>query len=137
MQGILAIAKFFGMTIIIIGGIVRLIQGDEVGLYNFNNSFQQQDLAGLGFTQIGLAFYQGLWSYDGWNNLNYVCEEVKDSKRTVPLAIIIAVPLVTVFYILVNIAYFAGRLMFHLFCNTYEQTCNFCSNTQDPRRDLS
>jgi len=110
-QSVLAIAKFLGMTIIIIGGIVRLIQKDGVGLYNFSNAFQQEDLVGLGFTQIGLAFYQGLWSYDGWNNLNYICEEVKNSKRTVPLAIIIAVPLVTIFYILVNIAYFAGNIV--------------------------
>ena len=110
MQGILTIAKFVGMTIIFIGGFVRLGQGDVVGLNNFQNAFRPEDLAGLGFTQIGLAFYQGLWSYDGWNNLTYITEEVKNSKRTVPLAIMIAVPLVTVFYIMVNISYFAGEM---------------------------
>ena len=105
----LAIAKFVGMGIIIVGGIVRLIQGDKIGLYNFNNAFQEEDLATLSFTQVGLAFYQGLWSYDGWNTICYITEEVKNSKRTVPLAIIIAVPLVTLFYVLVNVAYLAGK----------------------------
>ena len=90
---------------------MRLIEGDNVGSYNFSNAFKPEDLATLGFTQVGLAFYQGLWSYDGWNNLNYVAEEVKNSKRTVPLAIIVAVPLVTIFYLLVNIAYFAGKCL--------------------------
>ena len=105
----LAIAKFIGMGIIVIGGLVRLAMKDKVGLANMQNAFQPEDLSGLGFTQVGLAFYQGLWSYSGWNVLTYISEEVKDSKRTVPLAIIIAVPLVTVFYILVNISYFAGK----------------------------
>ena len=96
------------MGIIIVGGLVRLIQGDSVGVFNFNNAFQQEDLVGLGFTEIGLAFYQGLFSYGGWATLALISEEVKDAKRTVPLAIVIAVPLVTVFYLLVNIAYLSG-----------------------------
>lgn len=25
---------------------------------------------------IAAAFYSGLWAYDGWNNLNYVTEEI-------------------------------------------------------------
>ena len=107
----LAIAKFIGMGIIIIGGIVRLIQGDDVGIYNFNHAFEQEDLAGISFTQIGLALYQGLWAYDGWVNLTSITEEVKDSKRNVPLAIIISVPLVMVFYVLVNIAYLSGKIL--------------------------
>ncbi|CAK8684250.1 unnamed protein product [Clavelina lepadiformis] len=106
-QSTLAIVKFIGMLIIIVGGMVRLGLGDKVGLYNLRNAFRPEDLAGLGFSQIGLAFYQGFWSYDGWNNLNYITEEVKNSEKTLPCAIMIAVPLVTIFYLLVNIAYFA------------------------------
>ena len=108
-QSVLFVSKFIGMTIIFVGGMVRLGQGDKVGLNNLQNAFLAEDLAGLSFTQIGLSFYQGLWAYDGWSNLTYISEEVKNSKRTVPLAIIIAVPLVTVFYILVNVAYFSGK----------------------------
>ena len=29
----------------------------------------------------GLAFYQGLWAYDGWNQLNYVTEELINPYR--------------------------------------------------------
>ena len=115
MVSTLAIAKFIGMGIIIIGGIVRLIQGDDVGIYNFNHAFEQEDLAGISFTQIGLALYQGLWAYDGWVNLTSITEEVKDSKRNVPLAIIISVPLVMVFYVLVNIAYLSGKILESIF----------------------
>jgi hypothetical protein len=40
---------------------------------------------GLGTTNkplgVALAFYSGLWAYDGWNNLNSVTEELKNPKR--------------------------------------------------------
>ena len=54
---------------------------------------------------IATAFYSGLWAYDGWNNLNYVTEEIINPSRNLPLSVIIAIPLVTVCYLLVNISY--------------------------------
>ena len=30
---------------------------------------------------IALAFYSGLWAYDGWNCLSAVTEELKNAKR--------------------------------------------------------
>ncbi|VDI18884.1 solute carrier family 7 (L-type amino acid transporter), member 9 [Mytilus galloprovincialis] len=54
---------------------------------------------------IALAFYDGLWAYDGWNNLNYVTEELKDPYKNLPRAIMIGIPLVTVCYILTNVSY--------------------------------
>lgn len=32
---------------------------------------------------IATAFYTGLWAYDGWNNLNYVTEEIKNPSKLV------------------------------------------------------
>jgi len=57
--------------------------------------------------RIATAFYSGLWAYDGWNNLNYVTEEIINPKRNLPLSIIIAIPMVTICYLLVNISYLA------------------------------
>lgn len=30
---------------------------------------------------IATAFYTGLWAYDGWNNLNYVTEEIQNPSK--------------------------------------------------------
>lgn len=63
--------KLLALVLITGGGIVMLAQG-QTG--NFDNAFEDTN---LGINPIGIAFYQGLWSYDGWNNLNYVTEELK------------------------------------------------------------
>ncbi|XP_031466962.1 LOW QUALITY PROTEIN: b(0,+)-type amino acid transporter 1-like [Phasianus colchicus] len=95
-------AKLLALLVIVVGGLVLLAKGQT---QSFQNAFQGTN-AGIG--TIGVAFYQGLWSYDGWNNLNYVTEELKNPEVTLPRAVMIAIPLVTCLYLLVNISYFAA-----------------------------
>ncbi|XP_067854081.1 b(0,+)-type amino acid transporter 1 [Heptranchias perlo] len=99
-QNFLTAAKLLIVVIIVMAGIVLIAQGNTE---NFKNSF---DGTQTSFGSISLAFYNGLWAYDGWNQLNFITEELKDPYRNLPLSIIIGIPLVTVCYILVNVAYF-------------------------------
>ncbi|XP_013004590.1 b(0,+)-type amino acid transporter 1-like isoform X2 [Cavia porcellus] len=99
-QNFFTAAKMVIVAIIIIGGLVFLAQGN---VKNFENSFAGTPPSVGG---IGLAFYNGLWAYNGWNQLNYVTEELRNPCRNLPLAIIIGIPLVTVCYILMNVSYF-------------------------------
>ncbi|CAI9546087.1 unnamed protein product [Staurois parvus] len=93
-------AKLIVLLVITVGGMVLLVKGNT---HVFQNAFEN---TAVGFGPIGVAFYQGLWSYDGWNNLNPVIEELKNPEVNLPRAVMIAVPLVTCIYLLVNVSYF-------------------------------
>lgn len=59
------------------------------------------------FGQYAVALYAGLWAYDGWDNMNYVSAEMKNTRRDLPRVIHIAMPVVILAYILANVSYFA------------------------------
>nr|XP_045010756.1 B(0,+)-type amino acid transporter 1 isoform X1 [Jaculus jaculus] len=99
-QNVFTAAKLVIVVIIIVSGIVLLAQGNTK---NFEHSFEGGQVS---MGAISLAFYNGLWAYDGWNQLNYITEELRNPYRNLPLAIIIGIPLVTVCYILMNVSYF-------------------------------
>ncbi|KAM4017173.1 B(0,+)-type amino acid transporter 1 [Anomaloglossus baeobatrachus] len=99
-QNFFTVAKMIIIIVIIVSGIVLLIQGNT---QNFQNSFEGSQITVGG---IGLALYNGLWAYDGWNQLNYITEELKNPYRNLPLAIILGIPLVMACYLLVNISYY-------------------------------
>ncbi|XP_019361148.1 PREDICTED: B(0,+)-type amino acid transporter 1 isoform X1 [Gavialis gangeticus] len=99
-QNFFTATKMIIVLIIIVSGIVLLAQGKTE---NFKNSFKDTKIS---IGSISLAFYNGLWAYDGWNQLNYITEELKNPYRNLPLSIIIGIPLVSVCYILINISYF-------------------------------
>ena len=64
-----------GVVIVIIGGFVRLGQGH---VDSFKTGFERLEfLDPLGPASIGLIAFNGLWNYDGWNQLNFVAEEIK------------------------------------------------------------
>lgn len=57
------------------------------------------------FSALGVAMIGTLFSYNGWYNTNNVAGEVKDPRRTLPLAIIIGLSVCTFVYLVVNWAY--------------------------------
>ncbi|XP_054470330.1 b(0,+)-type amino acid transporter 1-like [Anoplopoma fimbria] len=93
------VVKVLALAVIIIGGLVMLIRGHTE---NFEDSFENTNLA---INPIGIAFYQGLWSYDGWNNLNYVTEELKrpEVSHIYGLLLLLSLTAEEVLYGLINV----------------------------------
>lgn len=81
-QNIFTAAKLLAIVIIVIGGLVKLCQGQtELISKGFHGSK-------WGLSDIATSFYSGLWAYDGWNNLNYITEELINPYR-LPLSVIL------------------------------------------------
>ncbi|KAK2859094.1 hypothetical protein Q5P01_003714 [Channa striata] len=99
-QVTLTFIKMFALVLIIVPGVIALVKGQSEYL---QNGFEVDSLR---LDRLPLAFYNGLFAYGGWANLNLVTEEVKNPNRNIPLAIILSMVTVTVFYVLVNVAYY-------------------------------
>ena len=55
---------------------------------------------------VAFAVVATLWAYEGWHNLNSIAEEIKNPRRNIPLALILAITGVMVLYILFNYSIF-------------------------------
>ncbi|KAK9723420.1 Amino acid permease [Popillia japonica] len=98
-QNIFSSFKVIACLIVIFGGIYELAIGNTA---NLNKGFE-----GTNFHpgSLALAFYSGLWAYDGWSSITTVTEEVKRPEINIPRSIAISVPIVTILYVFMNIAY--------------------------------
>jgi APA family basic amino acid/polyamine antiporter len=72
-------------------------------------SFLPAVAAGAGafglFVALCVAQVGSLFSSDAWNNVTFIAGEVKDPRRTIPLALAAGTLLVTALYLLANVAY--------------------------------
>jgi len=55
-------------------------------------------------SMIAFAVVATLWAYEGWTNLNTVTEEMKEPRKNLPRALIIAIGGITVLYTIFNFA---------------------------------
>jgi len=60
-----------------------------------------QLLIGFGIVMVAVS-----WTFDGWNNINFIAGEIKNPKRNLPLALVSGAVIISLLYFLVNIIYF-------------------------------
>ncbi len=60
---------------------------------------------GLPAIALGAALIPIMFSFGGWQNVNYVAEEIRDPKRDLPRSLILGTALVVLVYVLVNWIY--------------------------------
>ncbi|CAK9802865.1 b(0,+)-type amino acid transporter 1 [Anthophora plagiata] len=101
-QNIFTVCKVIACVFVIGGGIWWLCTGHTELLDNpFHGS-----TTSIG--DIALAFYSGLWAYDGWTSAAIVTEEIEKPEVNILRSILIAVPLITVLYVSMNLMYMAA-----------------------------
>lgn len=111
-QRLFTSAKLLALAVLIIVGLIYGASGTH---WQDNMQLPFKNLTG-GDTQstglsailgaLGVALIGSLFSSDAWNNVTFIAGEVKEPRKNIPLGLLIGVLLVTVLYILANIAYF-------------------------------
>ena len=95
---------FTAAKLAVLGGMV------VGGVYFLANGGTTRLAAGMSAGSVSIwnlpaAFYTCLWSYEGWNSLNFLTEELTEPARDLPRALGLGVPLVSACFVLVNAAY--------------------------------
>jgi basic amino acid/polyamine antiporter, APA family len=92
--------------------LIGFIAGSKLHYWNnnmklpFTGTVNGQTDYTLLFSAIGVALIGSLFSSDAWNNVTFIAGEIKQPQRNIPLGLMFGVLLVTILYILANIAYF-------------------------------
>nr|CAI5868579.1 unnamed protein product [Callosobruchus analis] len=102
LQNVFMFCKIGALVLIIIIGVVWMSLGN---VDHFQNSFADST---TNPGKIAKAFYSGIFTYSGWNYLNFMTEELKNPFVNLPRAIFISLPLVTGIYVLANMAYLSA-----------------------------
>ncbi|XP_069700827.1 b(0,+)-type amino acid transporter 1-like isoform X2 [Periplaneta americana] len=99
MQNVFTIGKLVVCVVVILGGTFLLCTGHSE---NLSKGFEGSTTSPK---NLALAFYGCLWSYGGWSTITIITEEVKKPEVNITRSVVIALPLVTAVYLMMNVAY--------------------------------
>jgi len=70
------------------------------------NVWETFSLSGFAvYAALGVAMIGSLFSSDAWNNVTFIAGEVKEPQRNIPMGLFIGTTVVTIIYVMANIAY--------------------------------
>ncbi|MGQ0827025.1 MAG: APC family permease [Bacteroidota bacterium] len=119
-QLIFTSTKLLALFALIVLGIAMAFKSDTLA-ENFKNAWEASTstvnadgtisithLAGFALIgAMGSTIINSLFSADAWNNVTFIAGEIKDPKKNIPRSLFLGTLLVTVLYILANVAYLA------------------------------
>jgi APA family basic amino acid/polyamine antiporter len=119
-QLIFTSAKLFALFALIVLGLAIGLKTDTLS-HNFTDMWSASKtsisdsgivtvvpLAGFALAgAMGATIINSLFSSDAWNNVTFIASEIRDPKKNIPRSLFLGTLIVTIIYILANIAYLA------------------------------
>ena len=105
-QTTLTIVKTSALALLIVLGLVLGRNATAIAANFGPGQFVgTPDLGGAFVLAVGAALVGSLFSSDAWNNVTFAAAEVHNPKRNLPLALLVGTGMVTLLYLLANVAY--------------------------------
>jgi len=105
-QTTLTIVKTGALAVLIILGLtIGRNAGAIAANFGTGNFVGHVDVTSAFMIAFGASLVGSLFSSDAWNNVTFAAAEVKNPQRNLPLALLMGTGLVSMLYILANIAY--------------------------------
>ncbi len=101
-QNVFTVLKLVALAVLIVVGL--FVAGGEPDAAITGTAGNALGLGGFAAV-VGVALVPVLFSYGGWQQTNYVAEEIVDPERTLPRALLLGVVGVVLVYVLANVVY--------------------------------
>lgn len=119
-QLILTAVKILALFILIVFGLYVGLNNDVLSnnfanmweasstVLNTDGSITVTELTGMALLgAAGATIINSLFSSDAWNNVTFIAGEIKEPKKNIPRSLFLGTLIVTIIYILANLAYLA------------------------------
>jgi APA family basic amino acid/polyamine antiporter len=103
-QTVFSVAKIGALAALVLGGLTFFRQPD-VAAANFARFWGTGDWGLAMLPIIGAAMVGSLFASDAWNNVTFAAAEVREPTKNLPRALALGTGLVSLLYILANVAY--------------------------------
>ncbi|HET6229531.1 MAG TPA: amino acid permease [Longimicrobiaceae bacterium] len=103
-QNVFTFAKTGALLALIVLGLTLGYNSDAVRS-NFFRPWEGTPTGSVLMLAFGAAMVGSLFSSDAWNNVTFAAAEVRRPERNLPLALALGTGLVTLLYVLANVAY--------------------------------
>jgi APA family basic amino acid/polyamine antiporter len=103
-QTFLTIAKILAIAGIVIGGLVLAASRGGLSIAGGESAAAA---TGAPISEFLLAMVAGLFAYGGWHMVTYTAGETVMPSRTIPVALVVGVAIVTACYVALNLLYLA------------------------------
>ena len=103
-QTVFSVAKVGALAALVLFGLT-IFRQPEIAAANFAGFWGTGDWSVAVIPVIGAAMVGSLFSSDAWNNVTFAAAEVQNPTRNLPRALAIGTGLVSLLYILANVAY--------------------------------